>query len=148
LVEIALTQTESSYLIGLEKWRADERVWSFPLLGQALDIGLDSADRRESFILTISRSRIVIAKQSYQTRARQAIVLVRLDIGGAPHRNPDDTEIACPHLHVYREGFGAKWAESLPTSVFPAPLIPAGLWSGFLKYCNITKPPVIQGELF
>jgi hypothetical protein len=36
------------------------------------------------------------------------VVLVRLDLGGAPHRNPFDEEIGVPHLHLYREGFGDK----------------------------------------
>jgi hypothetical protein len=28
---------------------------------------------------------------------------MRLDLDAAPHRNPDDQEIACPHLYVYRD---------------------------------------------
>jgi hypothetical protein len=35
---------------------------------------------------------------------------MRLDLDGPPHRNPDDEEIPWPHLHVYREGYGDKWA--------------------------------------
>jgi hypothetical protein len=31
---------------------------------------------------------------------------MRLDLDGPPHRNPDDQEIPCPHLHIYRAGYG------------------------------------------
>jgi hypothetical protein len=53
-------------------------------------------------------------------------VLVRLDLGGAPHRNRDDEEIGVPHLHLYREGFGDKWATPLPSDRFRNP---ADVWT-------------------
>jgi hypothetical protein len=62
-----------------------------------------------------TRYRIKLTKATFQNRARVAIVLYRLDIAGAPHRNLDGEKIPCPHLHFYREGYGAKWA-------IPAPL--------------------------
>jgi hypothetical protein len=55
-------------------------------------------------------ARIDLIKGTYQNRARYVVVLVRLDFGGKPHRNPDGEEIASPHLHIYREGVGDKWA--------------------------------------
>jgi hypothetical protein len=76
-------------------------------------------DKREHFHLDVSRGRIDLLKGKYQNRSRQAIILVRLDFGGKPHRNPDDEEIACPHLHVYREGYGDKWAMPVPPDRFP-----------------------------
>ncbi|HEY7442131.1 MAG TPA: hypothetical protein VH701_06920 [Vicinamibacterales bacterium] len=33
---------------------------------------------------------------------------------GAPHRNPDDEEIPCPHLHLYREGYGDSLGDAAP----------------------------------
>ena len=39
---------------------------------------------------------------------------MRLDLDGPPHRNPDEAEIPCPHLHIYSEGFGDKWAMAAP----------------------------------
>ena len=64
--------------------------------------------RGESFSLDISRKKVVL-KMKYQLRARQTIVLARLDFG-AKHRNPDGEEIGVPHLHVYKEGYGDKFA--------------------------------------
>lgn len=120
----------------------------FPYGGESLVIPLLSLDKREHFLLDIRRSRIDLHKGNYQNRARQVVVLVRLDFGGSPHRNPDDEEIPSPHLHLYREGFGAKWA-------FPAPADKFGdisdLWltlENFMRFCNIIKPPYIERGLF
>lgn len=71
---------------------------------------LQSLDKREHFLLDLSRGRIDLQKVKMQNRGRQVVVLVRLYLEGALHRNPDDTEVPAPHLHVYREGYGDKWA--------------------------------------
>lgn len=76
------------------------------------------------------------------------MVLVRLDLGGAPHRNPDDEEIPAPHLHVYREGYGHKWAIPVPPDRFRSP---DDVWvtlEDFLRFCNVTRPPQIERGLF
>ena len=76
------------------------------------------------------------------------VVLVRLDFGGPPHRNPDDTEVGVPHLHVYREGFGDKWAMTVPKDKFPDL---ADLWQtlqDFMGYCNVIERPNINQGLF
>jgi hypothetical protein len=113
-----ITQTEADALIAVEKQRVNDDEHNYPGGGGKLTIPLQSADRREQFMLDISRRRIDLYKGKYQNRARQIVVLVRLDIGGAPHRNPDGTEIACPHLHLYREGYGDKWAYPVPLDRF------------------------------
>lgn len=145
--EINLTQAEADALFALEKHRVDDTQWYFPTVGCAIQVPLLSSNRRESFILDLSRSRIDLLKGTYQNRARQVVALVRLDFGGAPHRNPDGQEIPSPHLHVYREGFGDKWALSLPQQFTN----PSDRWltlEEFMRYCNITQPPNIQRELF
>lgn len=148
MAEINLTQAEADALIAMEKRRAsDERV-DFPMGGQSVVLPLQSADRREQFLLDLSRGRIDLLKVKMQNRGRQVVVLVRLDLGGAPHRNPDDTEIATPHLHVYREGYGDKWATAVPAERFRNV---ADVWTtleDFLRYCNVTQPPQIERGLF
>ena len=79
------------------------------------------------------------------------------DLGGAiklamtliePHRSPDDVEVASPHLHIYREGYGDKWAFPLPADSFPNM---NDLWltlEDFMRYCNVTEPPFIRRGLF
>ena len=76
------------------------------------------------------------------------IILVRLDFGGPPHRNPDGEEIGCPHLHTYREGYGDKWAAEVPTDKFSDL---SDLWTtlgDFMTLCNVVKPPNFVRGLF
>jgi len=147
MADIELTQAEADALIGMEKHRANEETHVFPLGGQALVVPLESADKREQFLLDLSRGRIDLAKVKMQNRARQVVVLVRIDLSGAPHRNPDDVEIACPHLHLYREGYGDKWDVPLPTDRFPSAADIWATYGHFLAYCNITRPPRIERGL-
>src|ERR1700674_2577931 len=102
MAEINLTQAEADGLIEMEKPRVDDEEWSFPSPGERFAIPLVSADKRENFMLDVTRAQIKLTKATYQNRARQAIVLIRLDLDGPPHRNPDDVEVPCPHLHIYR----------------------------------------------
>jgi hypothetical protein len=110
MADINLTQAEADALIKMEKRGVDDKKWLFPSPGERIAIPLVSVDKRENFILDVTRGQIRLTKATYQERARQAIILMRLDLDGPPHRNPDDEEIPWPHLHVYREGYGDKWA--------------------------------------
>lgn len=148
MAEIDLTQAEADALIGITKDRVDDQQWDYPALGGSLSIPLVSLDRRERFLLDIRRGRINSIKGTYQTRARQVVVLVRLCFGGAPHRNPDGERIANPHLHRYREGYGDKWAAPLTAAQFPQS---ADLWhtlQDFMRYCNVVEPPYRDRGLF
>ena len=61
-----------------------------------------------------------MTQATYPNRARQTVVLKRLDLDGPTHTNPDGEELPCPHVHVYRDGFGTKWAcYALPVT-YPA----------------------------
>jgi hypothetical protein len=108
MADIDIPQSEADALIGMEKRFVDDSDWTFPASGQRVALPLTSVDRRENFMLDVTRGQIKLTKATFQNRARQAIILLRLDLEGAPHRNPDGEEIPCPHLHVYREGFGDK----------------------------------------
>jgi hypothetical protein len=148
MADINLTQAEADALIAMEKYSVNEARSDFPLGGESVSLPLESADRREQFILDLSRGRIDLRKIKMQNRGRQVVVLVRLDLGGAPHRNPDDAEIPAPHLHLYREGYGDKWAIPLPAEHF---CDPSDVWitfEDFLRYCNITRPPHVERGLF
>jgi len=147
MAEINLSQAEADALIKMEKHRVDNEKWLFPTDGVA-SIPLMSADKREDFMLDIRRARIDLLKGTYQNRARQIVTLARLDFGAKPHRNPDGNMVASPHIHIYREGFGDKWAEPLKTNQFGKPDDIWQLLQDFMKVCNITKPPVIEKGLF
>ncbi len=148
MADISLTQAEADALIAMEKHRVTDELTAFPVGGGSVTLRLQSADKREQFLLDLSCGRINLQKVKMQTRGQQVVVLVRLDLGGAPHRNPDGEEIPVPHLHVYREGYGDKWAMPVPTDQFCAI---ADVWTtfeDFLRFCNITQPPHIDGGLF
>lgn len=148
MADINITQSEADALIALEKIRVDDKAWSFPNPGEQLLIPLSSVDKRETFTLDITRSRIKLTKASYQNRAHQAIILIRLDVDGPPHRNPDGVEIPCPHLHIYREGFGDKWAQPAPVICYANTRdLYSTMWA-FIGQCNVTQAPQIERGLF
>jgi hypothetical protein len=146
--DLYLTQADADALLAIEKHRVDDTQYDYPGLGGALRIPLISPDKREAFILDISRSQINLAKGTYQNRARGVVILARLDFGGAPHRNPDDVEIPCPHLHLYKEGFGDKWALPVPASAFPNIADRWQTLGDFMAYINVAVPPDIRRGLF
>lgn len=148
MADMNLTQAEAHALIALEKHRVNEERSDFPMGGQSLVLPLQSPDRREQFLLDVSRGRIDLLKVKMQNRGRQVVVLVRLDLGGAPHRNPDGEEISVPHLHVYREGYGAKWAMPVPADVFTSTNDVWRTLEEFMRFCNISQPPHIARGLF
>jgi hypothetical protein len=146
MADIDLTQEEADALIAMPKNRTNEDIVYFPGRGRLVTIPLTSDDKRENFLLDLRRGRIDLLKATYQNRVRQTVVLVRLDLAGSPHRNPDGEEVACPHLHIYREGYGAKWARPIPADADRFSNA-EDLWKtlqDFMGYCNITKPPNIQ----
>lgn len=143
-----LSQEIADELIAMPKECLSEERYQFPLNGEGYVIPLAAPDRHEYFLLDLHAGRINLSKLHIQTRGRQVIVLVRLDLGGAPHRNPNGETIPCPHLHVYREGYGDKWAIPVPTDKFSDL---ADHWSTlheFMHYCQIVKPPRFEQGLF
>ncbi|MEO8064512.1 MAG: hypothetical protein ABI821_17375 [Pseudomonadota bacterium] len=148
MTEINLTQSEADSLLATEKHRVDNTRWNFPDLGGGITIPLISANKKEEFLLDVSRGRINLKKGTFQSRARQVVILLRLDFCGPPHRNPDDAEIASPHLHVYREGWGDKWAVPAPEEWFIQPDDVIKVLEAFMTRCNITQRPVIERGLF
>lgn len=146
MADIDITQQEADALIAMEKHCDDSTEVNFPVPGERIAIALSSPDKREKFLLDVTRAQIKLTKATFQNRARQAVVLMRIDVNGPPHRNPDGEEIPCPHLHIYREGHGAKWAFALPVERYPEPENLFSTLEAFMKHCNITLPPrIIQG---
>ena len=143
-----IPQAEADRLLAMRKMPVDNRQYRYPLAGRRLNVPLKSLDKKEDFMLDITRSKIVIAKGSLQNRARQTILLARLDFGGQPHRNPDDEEIPSPHLHLYREGYGDKWAFPIDSEVFPNINSAGDALQDFARYCNINPAPRIAFDLF
>lgn len=148
MADINLTQDEADKLMAMEKRATDEKEWLFPAPGDRVAIPLTSLDKRESFMLDVTRAQIKLTKATFQNRARVVIILMRLDLDGPPHRNPDDEEIPCPHLHIYREGYGDKWAIPAPVSRYTDTLDLFSTCEAFMQHCNIIGPPKIRKGLF
>jgi len=136
------TQTEADALIAMKKSFLNPRLISIPP-GTDQSHELIGDDMRERFFLDLWRGTIRLSKFRYQTRGRRIIVLIRLDIDGATHTNPDGTKISGSHLHIYREGYEDKWAFPLNSNEFGNP---SNLWKtfeDFCRYCNIEMPPQV-----
>jgi hypothetical protein len=148
MTDIDISQVEADALIAMEKHRIDDREWLFSAPGERLAIPLTSIDKREQFMLDVSRGQIKLTKATFQNRARQAIILMRLDLNGPPHRNPDGVEVPCPHLHLYREGYGDKWAIPAEPARYSNTSDLFSTLDVFMGECNITNRPNIQKGLF
>ena len=142
-----LTQAEADALLAMDKHRADATEWNYPDFGGKVAVPLKSGDNLEQFVLDLYRAKINLGKRAFQNRGRKALILARLDFG-PPHRNPDGEEIDLPHLHLYREGHGDKWAYPAPPDKFPNLIDPHMTLKDFMLFCNIVTPPVIHWGLF
>ena len=147
MMNTSLTQAEADALLAMEKHHADTTEREYPDFGGKVAVPLVSVDRREKFFLDLYRARIDLRKRTFQNRGRQVVILARLDFG-APHRNPDGEEIGSPHLHLYREGSGAKWAFPVQPDSFPNLGDPRLTLEDFMRFCNIVTPPIIHWGLF
>lgn len=143
-----LSQPEADALIAMDKHRVDDTPWEFPGPGGKLDIPLKSADGREEFRMNVYRGKVVLAKATYQNRARISTPLVRLDLSGGTHTNPDGEPVPCPHLHLYRQGYGDKWAIPAPAELLNSANDLYSTLSRFMDYCRVTEPPTINRSLF
>lgn len=148
MADLDIPQAEADGLLQMEKRFVDENDWTFPAAGERICLALTSIDKRESFTLDVTRSEIKLTKATYQHRVRQAIVLMRSDIDGPPHRNPDGAEIPCPHLHLYRAGFSDKWAVPAPSDRYSNTSDLFSTCEAFIKHCNITGRLRMQRGLF
>ncbi len=156
-----LTQSEADALFAMPKKPKTADPVAFPHAGGKLLSEFVSLDGRELFLLNITRASIAVSKCTYQKRARQVEILRRLDIDGSSHPNPtvetvplefltsyNGLEIPCPHVHIYVEGFGDKWAIPAPAELLNANNDLYTIMESFLRYCNVQEMPNIERGLF
>ncbi|MCB5270478.1 MAG: hypothetical protein LHW56_01380 [Candidatus Cloacimonetes bacterium] len=142
--DIIISQSEADELFAMEKVRIDERTHSFPQISGKLIIPLRSRDGREKFLLDVHIGHIELKKAHLQNRARNVIILARLDTMGK-HTNPDGNSLTGSHLHLYREGYGDRWAYPVPAQFTNLANLLLTV-DEFMKYCNIVEAPIIQGS--
>src|SRR5438477_558810 len=149
-----LTQLEADTLLKMPKEFSERDPLDFPQTQPLAYVRtLRSVDRREGFLFDFERGRRNRARLKYQTRARQVVILARLDLGGPAHRNPPNSpylpgqRLLCPHFHPYRDGFDARIAWRLGDVTDLALRDAAhGVFclEHFLRYCAVQNPPNIQ----
>jgi len=138
-----LTQNEADDLISVPKRFISTSPISISP-GEDESHELTSHDNREKFLLDVWRGTIRLSKLKLQTRVQTIHILVRLDIDGAPHTNPDGITIGGTHLHRYREGYGDKWATAIDPQDFRDTSSIKQTFEDFLRYCNVTEAPAFQ----
>lgn len=142
-----LTQAEADSLIAMRKrFLQPTSIVLSPGKNETLEL-VGDPDPKERFFLDLWRSGIKLTKYRFQNRGKRVIVLVRLDLDGAPHTNPDGTRIPGTHLHLYREGFEDRWAYPVTQTQFRDPSNVRGTFDDFCQVCNIIETPQYQDEL-
>ena len=151
---MSLSQSEADRLLKLPKQFTTNDILEMSVQSKNNVVReLVSEDRKELFILNYGRYGRDSLKLKYQTRAREVIILARLDINSTPHRNPPTENfpegqlITSNHIHIYREGYDDKFA--YPLEDYPG-LKLNDLSDGviiledFIRFCAIRNYPMIQ----
>jgi uncharacterized protein DUF6978 len=108
---------------------------------------LAALDDREKFLLDIWRGTLRLTKLRFQNRVRTVVVLVRLDVDGAPHTNPDGQRLPGTHLHLFREDYDDRWAYPVDANMFTLLSDPGTTFQEFCAFCKIESPPPVQGVI-
>ena len=139
-----LSQSDADQLIAVEKHFVDDA----PLVvtGSGIDISraLISNDGDEGFVLDVWRGSFNLSKYKLQLRGREIVPLVRVDVDGAPHINPDNTRVPTPHIHLYREGYDDEWAYPLSNYSFRDSSDIVKTLEDFAEFCHIQALPTIR----
>lgn len=148
MAEAPLPQDEADRLLAMEKRRTSDSPIMFPKPRRRSSAELRSVDGRETFALDMYFGDIDFPRFVIQIRARHDTALARLELDGPVHLNPDGELVPTPHLHLYREGDGVRWAYPAPADQFSDLSDRWLVWGDFMRFCNITAPPELQGEIF
>lgn len=112
-----MTNHEYDALLKLQKSFVDKKV-ILPQEGSRKTFKVNSLETRDQFFFDINRSgSISLSKVTMQTRYKPTrLPLIRLDIGGPPHTNPDGEKLSRRHVHIYR-GNDVEFLENLPWAI-------------------------------
>lgn len=141
---MVLAQDEADDLIAVEKHFVDHA----PLVvtGSGIDVSraLVSNDGGEDFVLDVWRGSFNLSKYKLQLRGHEIVPLVRVDVNGAPHVNPDNTRVPTPHIHLYREGYDDERAYPLDNYPFRDSSDIVKTLEDFAQFCHIQALPTIR----
>lgn len=134
-----LTQNEIDNLLNmLKKVKYEKDYFNFPEKGSKAMLDVMSLDEKTRFIINITpgSKRSNNKKITYQERYLKDIVLLRLDIAGPYHTNPDGTTVSGNHLHIIREGKDDRYAFEIPEE-FVNIDDKIEILINFLEYCKV-----------
>ncbi|CAN5130849.1 hypothetical protein BH23CHL1_BH23CHL1_11520 [soil metagenome] len=143
----AILQSEAEQFIAAVKRPASGKAVTFPRPGQLLEIDLASDVVTGNFVIHVNRKMKQFDRYSIALRYRTTITLIRLDVGGGPHQNPDKTKVPAPHLHWYSEKYGDRVAYAVPTARFQDLTDPYQTLVDFFTLCNVVEQPEVQGVM-
>lgn len=98
----------------------------------------------EAFSLDVTQKHIVQKLKCQLRNPTHSVILARLDFAASPHRNPDGTTVGVPHLHVYREGYGDRFAYEVPPGMLKNPDDPLQVLLDFLATYNIERNGIVD----
>lgn len=86
-----------------------------PGMNEEICIPVGAINSKETFSLDICRKNtIVLSRKKLQERLiPNNDLMIRLEIDGRPHINPDGKKLSRNHMHIFKEGYGMSWAYEL-----------------------------------
>ena len=145
-----MNDIEFKDILSITKFFESPDSFVIPLIGGKGKYKLITNDKEKTFHLDVDRSGRIVLKFKNQIR-KDSLPLVRIDVNGPPHSNPDGQTVSGTHIHIYREGYsGLSWAYEL-SDMFDRQFDETNVLDIFLHfcdYCNIKYEDInIQGVL-
>ena len=135
-----MTCEDAQGLIQIMKRLLEKKDYIIPRQGSKSTIDLVSVfSEKDRFKVDFNRSgRIRPDKYTLLLRYGKDQGLLRIDIGGPDHANPDGSIVPCPHIHMqtHETGLWDAWAYSIPV-VFGNVQDKIETLKQFLAYCNV-----------
>ncbi len=108
--------------------------------GEKVTVDLVSSDKSEKFILDVFCGRIKLSKLRLQNRARTTVILVRLEVTEAPHRNLTTLNYRPLPIHLHRE-VTEEWAFHFLRVCSWTLMIADQTLQDFMRFCRMSEPP-------
>ena len=138
-----LTQVQADNLIQMSKHSKDKKI-RLPKVNENVKIELVDSSGSYSFDFDIDRRGKIELKSKFQNRYETSKVLVRLDINGPEHINPDGTKVGRNHIHIYKEEYADRWAYDTDKIEFGVYNSFQEYFDKFCEFCHIKVPSNIQ----
>lgn len=135
-----LTLAEAQGLIQVLKRILQEGKLALPKSGSIAKFELCSVFSEKDRFTVIANRSSKIRKNKYTLMLRYGKDkrLLRIDVGGPDHVNPDGTVVPCPHIHFQTKDSGKwdAWAAEIP-AVFGNVEDRVETFRTFLQYCHV-----------